>query len=56
VAAWKTVVPAGGTVGGAVSVRASPKGDALLVAWAELPAGGTQHRIRIARLDCTNGL
>jgi hypothetical protein len=49
---WLAMVPTGGTVDGALTVRAAPDGSAVLVAWAELPAGGTQDQLRIARIDC----
>jgi hypothetical protein len=50
---WSATVPTDGTVEGALSVRAAPDGSSLLLAWSELPPGGTTHRIRVARLDCT---
>jgi len=50
---WSATVPTEGTVEGALSLRAAPDGSALLLAWSELPAGGTTHRVRVARLDCT---
>ncbi len=50
---WSATVQTDGTVLGALSLRAAPDGSALLLAWSELPPGGTTHRIRVARLDCT---
>lgn len=52
---WSTSFAAEGTVDGAVSVKAWPIGAALLVAWSELPAGASEHRLRVARLDCFGG-
>src|ERR1700722_17870765 len=50
---WSATVQTDGTVAGALSLRAAPDGSSLLLAWSELPPGGTKHRIRVARLDCT---
>jgi hypothetical protein len=49
---WTATVPTDGTVDGALSLRAAPDGSALLLAWSELPPGGTTHRLRVARIDC----
>jgi hypothetical protein len=53
VSPWGMTVPTEGTVDGAVSLRASPDGSSLLLAWSELPPGGTTHRLRVARIDCS---
>src|SRR6185437_7678205 len=49
---WSETVQTEGKVEGALSVRAAPDGSALLLAWSELPAGATLHRVRVARVGC----
>ncbi len=49
------VVPIDGSAKGAVSVIGAPSGDAILVAWAEVPPNQAAARIRIAKLACSGG-
>ena len=41
-----------GQVDGPISLLISEATDSALVAWSELPAGASKHRLRVARIEC----
>jgi hypothetical protein len=41
-----------GRIDGPVSLLISEATDSALVAWSELPPGASQHRLRVARIEC----
>lgn len=49
---WSVHLSPEGVVDSPIAMVPSPTGRAVLVAWSELPEGETDHRIRIARLEC----
>jgi hypothetical protein len=49
---WETTIPTGGQVDGPPRVLIGSGGGAVLVAWSELAAGASSHRLRVARIDC----